>query len=517
MGTSAPDSASASFEDLIDLAGERLGAAAIACNDDFFAEKENLVRAAPAVWKEHEYTDRGKWMDGWETRRRRPPELGPDVYDWCIVRLGVPGIPRGVVVDTAFFRGNYPASAAIEACFAPQHASPDELARAEWVELLPRSSLAGDSKNRFVVEREVYASHLRLRIYPDGGVARLRVYGDVLPDLARLGGLGGELDLAAIENGAFAMGCSDMFFGVRHNLLMPGRARNMSDGWETRRRRGPGHDWVVVRLVGEGVVRRLELDTNWFKGNAPGTALVEGCHAPGATLEQLTGAGVEWRTLVGETAMQPHARHFLEAQAAGAITHVRLSVFPDGGVSRLRVWGALTDDGRRGCGLARLNALPDGVARRELQHCCAAARWVEAVIAARPFASSTALRARAEEAFAALGPDDWHEAFRAHPRIGESKAARAQSAAEARWSSGEQAGAQSADAAARAALIDVNREYEARFGHIYIVCATGKSAEELLALARARLGNDAETELRVAAGELEKIMQLRLDKLLRGV
>jgi allantoicase len=517
MGTSAPTSTSPAYEDLIDLAGERLGGAAIACNDDFFAEKENLVRAAPAVWKEHEYTERGKWMDGWETRRRRPPELGPDVYDWCIVRLGVPGIPRGVVVDTAFFRGNYPASAALEACFAPQHASPDELQRAEWVEILPRSPLAGDSKNRFDVNREIYASHVRLRIYPDGGVARLRVYGEVLPDLARLGGLGGELDLAAVENGGYAMGCSDMFFGVRHNLLMPGRAQNMSDGWETRRRRGPGHDWVIVRLVGEGVVRRLELDTNWFKGNAPGAALVEGCHAPGATLEELTAPGVAWRPLLAETAMQPHARHFFEALPAGEITHARLSVFPDGGVSRMRLYGALTDEGRRACGLRRLDALPESVARRELQRCCAARRWVDAVVAGRPYVSVTALRARAEEAFAALGPADWHEAFAAHPRIGESQAARAQSAAEARWSSGEQAGARSADAAARAALIDVNREYEARFGHIYIVCATGKSAEDLLALARARLANDAATELRVAAGELEKIMQLRLDKLLRGV
>jgi allantoicase len=507
----------AAFEELIDLAGERLGAAAIACNDEFFAEKENLVRAAPAVWKEHEYTDRGKWMDGWETRRRRPPELGPDVFDWCIVRLGVPGIPRGVVVDTAFFRGNYPAQAALEACFAPQHASPEELARAEWVEILPRSALQGDSKNAFDVKREVYASHVRLRIYPDGGVARLRVYGDVLPDLARLGGLGGELDLAAVENGGYAMGCSDMFFGVRHNLLMPGRARNMSDGWETRRRRGPGHDWVIVRLVGEGVVRRLELDTNWFKGNAPGTALVEGTHAPGATLDALTASSTEWRTLLPETPMQPHARHFLDAQAAGPITHVRLSVFPDGGVSRMRVWGALTDDGRRASGLRRLEALPEGVARRELAHCLAARRWVDAVVGARPWGAVEVLRARADEAFAVLGPDDWREAFAAHPRIGESKAARAQSSAEARWSSGEQSGAQSADAAARAALIDVNREYEARFGHIYIVCATGKSAEELLAIARGRLANDPETELRVAGGELGKIMQLRLEKLLKGI
>src|SRR5688572_13425247 len=176
--------------DLVDLADERLGSAAIACNDEFFAEKENLTRAAPAVWKDHEYTDRGKWMDGWETRRRRPADgLGPDDHDWCIVRLGVPGIVRGAVIDTAFFRGNFPAAAVLEGCLAPSHASPAELAHTEWIELVPRTSLAGDTRNLRPVTRPEHVSHVRLRIYPDGGVARLRVHGEPLPDMARLGGL----------------------------------------------------------------------------------------------------------------------------------------------------------------------------------------------------------------------------------------------------------------------------------------------------------------------------------------
>src|SRR5262245_44458005 len=247
------------FTDLVDLVGERLGGAAVACNDDFFAGMDNLVREAPAVWKDHLYTDRGKWMDGWESRRRRPADgLGPDDHDWCVVRLGVPGVVRGVVIDTAFFRGNYPAGAALDGCLAPSHASPAELAGAEWLELLPRTALTGDSRNLRAVTRPEQVSHVRLRIYPDGGVARLRVHGEPLPDPARLGGLGADLDLAAIENGGHAVACSDMFFGVRHNLLMPGRAANMSDGWETRRRRGPGHDWVIVRLIEEGEVRRVE-------------------------------------------------------------------------------------------------------------------------------------------------------------------------------------------------------------------------------------------------------------------
>jgi len=506
---SAPD-----FTDLIDLAAERLGAAAIACNDEFFAPMENLVRQEPAVWKDHLYTDRGKWMDGWESRRRRPADgLGPDDHDWCIVRLGAPGIVRGAVIDTAFFRGNYPASAALDGCLAPSHATPAELAAAEWIELIPRGALAGDTANARAAARSEHVSHVRLRIYPDGGVARLRVFGEVVPDLARLGGLGGELDLAAVENGGLALACSDMFFGVRHNLLLPGRAASMSDGWETRRRRGPGHDWVVIRLVGEGEVRRVEIDTNHFKGNAPASCTLEGTHAPAsATVDELTA----WRPLLAETALTPHARHFLAALPAGAISHVRLNVFPDGGVSRLRLHGALTDAGRRAVGLRRLESLPAGALRRELAQCLGAARWVDAVAAARPWGSSAALADAADAACADLAETDWLEAFRAHPRIGERHAARSQTATEARWSASEQAGTTTAGDATRAALAAGNAAYEARFGFLYLVCAAGKSADELRARLEARLHNDRATELAVAADEQRQIMRLRLDRLLLG-
>jgi allantoicase len=501
------------FLDLVDLADERLGSAAIACNDEFFAEKENLVRRAPAVWKEHVYTDRGKWMDGWETRRRRPADgLGPDDHDWCIVRLGVPGIVRGVVIDTAFFRGNYPKEAALEGCLASGHASPAELAAAHWVPLVARTPLDGDSKNVRATQ-PVCVSHVRLRIYPDGGVARLRVHGDVLPDPARLGGLSGELDLAAVENGAYALAASDMFFGVRHNLIFPGRAVNMSDGWETRRRRGPGHDWVIVRLVGEGEVRRVEVDTNHFKGNAPAACTLEGTTAAAdATVAALTAA--VWRPLLAETALQPHTRHFLGALPAGPITHVRLNVFPDGGVSRLRLHGALTIDGRRRAGLVRVGAVPDDTLARELTRCLASARWVAAVMASRPWSSPAALHAAADAARADLGEADWLEAFRAHPRIGERHAARPQGATEARWSASEQAGASAADDATRAAIAAGNAAYEQRFGFVYLINATGKSASELRARLEARLGSDRATELATAADEQRQIMHLRLDKLL---
>jgi allantoicase len=325
----------AAFTDLIDLAAERLGGAVLLANDEFFAPKESLLRAAPAVWKEGEYTDRGKWMDGWETRRRRSPG-----HDWCIVRLGLAGVVRGVVVDTAFFRGNYPEQCSLEAVAVPGVPDPEQLSGdgVKWRELLPRSPLAGDSQNTFAIQSDERFTHLRFHIYPDGGVARLRVHGEARPDPSRLA-RGQVLDLAAMENGGYVVVCSDMFFGHRQNLILPGRSTHMGDGWETRRRRGPGHDWTIVRLATRGSVQRLELDTDHFKGNAPGRCSLEWCDAPGADAAALT-SSVKWQPLLAETALQPHARHAWDATSAPA-THVRLNIFPDGGVARLRVFGAI--------------------------------------------------------------------------------------------------------------------------------------------------------------------------------
>ena len=228
---------SAPFLDLVDLASERLGAAVVAANDEFFAPKEHLIKAAAPVWREGEYTERGKWMDGWETRRRR--DLGPDAHDWCIVRLGARGIVRGVDVHTAFFTGNYPESCAIDACDLPGIGTVEALMQSRWREILPRTPFEGDAHNLLVIEDAEPATHLRLRIFPDGGVARFRVHGEVVPDWDRLRRRG-DVDLGAVEHGGTVVACSDMFYGSRHNLIMPGDATHMGDGWETKRRRGSG-------------------------------------------------------------------------------------------------------------------------------------------------------------------------------------------------------------------------------------------------------------------------------------
>lgn len=307
------------FLDLIDLASERLGAAAVDANDEFFAPKDCLVKPSAPEWREGLYTDRGKWMDGWETRRRR--DVTADSHDWCVIRLGVRGHVRGVDVETTHFKGNFPESCAVDLGDG-----------SNWTEIVPRTTLAGDTHNLIPAAVAPPATHLRLRIFPDGGVARLRAYGEVAADWERLRRRG-DVDLAAAEHGGLVVGCSDMFYGSRHNLIMPGEATHMGDGWETRRRRGPGHDWTIVRLGSAGLVRRIEVDTRHFKGNAPGACSLDGSSDGAET--------TAWRELLPRTTLSPHARHTFEDEVCqiGNVTHVRFNIFPDGGVGRLRLFG----------------------------------------------------------------------------------------------------------------------------------------------------------------------------------
>ena len=504
---------SPNFTELMDLASLRLRASVIACSDDFFAEKENLLKPAEAVFLPHEYTDRGKWMDGWESRRKRV-----EGHDWAIVRLGVPGVLRGVVVDTAFFRGNYPSHCSIEACAAPSDARIEALTdpATEWIEVLPKSALHGDAKNPFAIEVPYAFTHVRLNIFPDGGVARLRVFGEAAPDWRRNGHARGEIDLAAADNGAHVVTCSDMFFGERRNLIMPDRALNMGDGWETRRSRGPHHDWALVKLAARGTLTRLVIDTHHFKGNYPDTCRVMVCDAAGEGGEARLADEGAWRELLPRTKLQADTRHWFEDELSpgGEVTHLRLEVFPDGGVSRLRAFGTLSPEARQGIGLARFNTLTPTAAEAALRACCGSARWNEWMRDGRPYATVAELLAAADATWSWTSPDDWHEAFRAHPRIGEKKAAAAQDATAKAWSSAEQAGTRDASDALRAELAEINRAYEARFGFIYIVCATGRSLEEMVAIARGRMNNDPATELRVAAAEQHRITRLRLEKLL---
>jgi allantoicase len=313
------------FTQLPDLAALRLGGAVLAANDEFFAPKENLLKPEPPEWREGVYTEQGKWMDGWETRRRRTPG-----HDWAVIRLGLPGIIHGVVIDTSYFTGNYPERASLDAAAVAEGVPSDSA----WQPLLAPVALEGNRGNPFPVTgagRRV--THLRLNIFPDGGVARLRVYGEVVPDPGIFQAQ--PLDLAALSNGGLAVDCSDRHYGNPQNLLLPGRSTHMGDGWETRRRRGPGHDWAIIRLARRGIVERIELETDHYKGNAPGSCMLECCDAGSAPD---TGAA-RWDVLLPESALRPDAQHRWDPQAPRPATHVRLNIYPDGGVARLRLFG----------------------------------------------------------------------------------------------------------------------------------------------------------------------------------
>lgn len=325
---------------LVDLAAARVGGAALLANDEFFAEKENLLKPGRGIFIPDKYTDRGKWMDGWESRRRRTPG-----HDWCVVQLGLRGIIKQVDIDTNHFLGNHPPFASLDA-FCLTNGFPNDAGAIEglsWTPILPQSPLKPGSQNLFAITSQQTWSHVRLNIIPDGGVARLRVYGIVVPDWSKL--KPDELvDLAAVENGGVPLACSDMFFSSMNNLIMPGRSENMGDGWETKRRRGPGYDWIILKLGLPGTIRKIEVDTNHFKGNYPDTCSIEGCTAPGASADELTSSGMRWSEILPMTKLQADTRHFFERELSSIddCTHIRLNIYPDGGVSRLRVWGTLS-------------------------------------------------------------------------------------------------------------------------------------------------------------------------------
>ena len=320
------------FTSLVDLASARLGGRALFANDEFFASRHNLLKREDPVYIPDKFTPNGNWMDGWESRRKRGPG-----HDWCVIDLGRRGVIRGVDIDTSFFTGNFPEKASIEACDVTTLVTPKTVDKLPWSSILSPVALSGNGHNRFPIAINRAVTHLRFHIYPDGGVARLRAYGEVAVNWKKKG----LVDLAALENGGRALLASDEHYGLKNNLLLPGRAPNMGEGWQTRRRRGPGHDWVIVRLGAPGHIEKVEIDTSHFKGNYPDSASLEGVFAPGATADDFASGRVSFASLLSVQRLRPHRRHLIGKGLAkhGAVTHVRMKIFPDGGVSRLRIYG----------------------------------------------------------------------------------------------------------------------------------------------------------------------------------
>jgi allantoicase len=306
-----------------DLAVRTLGGAVVWANDETFAEKENLITPGKADYSTATFGHKGQIYDGWETRRRR--EAG---YDEAIVRLGAAGVVSAVIVDTSWFTGNYPPEISIEAAEVTGFPSATELYDTEWTTIVARSAVDGDSENRFEVASDARWTHVKLSIYPDGGVARLRVLGRGVPDPKFLAV--GPVDLAALENGAYVSACSNMFYSSPNNLLFPGPPRSMGEGWETSRRRNDANDWVQVQLAGTGRIRLAELDTSCFLGNAPGAASLQGRLGDG-----------DWIELLPRTTLQPDTRHRFVLDHDAPVSEVRMDIFPDGGMARLRLFGDL--------------------------------------------------------------------------------------------------------------------------------------------------------------------------------
>ena len=318
------------FTHLIDLAADRTGGKTLECSDDFFAPMDNLLKSGRGIFIEDKYTDHGKWMDGWESRRKRV-----EGHDWVVLKLGLRGVIAGVDIDTNHFLGNHPPHASLEAACVTGTPSNND-----WAEILSTIPLEPGSQNLYEIDSDKEWTHLRLHIYPDGGVARLKVFGEVKPDWSVIS-KDDLLDLVAVENGGRVLSCNDMFFSHKDNLIMPNRGANMGDGWETKRRRGPGHDWSILKLGHAGTTKTIEVDTCHFKGNFPDRCSIQSIYAPDVRDDRLE--ELNWQALLAETKLSADKQHYFESELLhhNKITHLRFNIFPDGGISRLRINGCI--------------------------------------------------------------------------------------------------------------------------------------------------------------------------------
>lgn len=303
----------------------------IACSDEWFAAAENLIKPKPPIRDATRFVHSGAWYDGWETRRHNEEEA-----DWVVFQLGVSSAKIvGAEVDTAFFNGNHAPAISVEACSLTEG---QDVSTGDWQEVLPKIE-CGPSQRHFFKRPAITESnftHVRLRMYPDGGIARFRLYGTVIPIVPQ--DTSAVIDLASVLNGGVAVAYSDQHFGSADNLLLPGRGHDMSDGWETKRSRTPGHvDWVVIKLGHSCKATKVVIDTAHFRGNFPQRIKVEGVKSSA----QVPTDGETWGLLVGESKTGPDAEHVYDVSCESPITHVKVTMIPDGGIKRIRVFGSL--------------------------------------------------------------------------------------------------------------------------------------------------------------------------------
>lgn len=315
-----------------DIIGEKLGGKVIAFSDEWFAAAENLIKPKDPIRDATKFTFAGAWYDGWETRRHNTGEA-----DWVIFKMGVSSASLiGCEVDTAFFNGNHAPHISVEASNLVDEA---DFHNAEWTEIIPKMECGPTQKQFFIRDaptEETY-THVRLRMYPDGGIARFRLYGTVRAVVPKDTSI--VLDTASAIQGGVCVSFSDQHFGSADNLLLPGRGHDMSDGWETKRSRNSGHvDWAIIKLGHKTNVQKVIIDTAHYRGNFPQFITVHGLESD---VESPAFDDSKWEVIVDKSKTGPDAEHIYEVPATKGFTHVKLTMIPDGGVKRIRCWGSL--------------------------------------------------------------------------------------------------------------------------------------------------------------------------------
>lgn len=489
-------------KDYIDLASDRLRGHVLAVSSEIDGSARRLLQSScpSALFEGNKRLQ--ETSDAWSTRRRSSG------HEWVIVRLGVPGLVRELVIGTRGVGTDCPGFASVEGCVAPHGALPDELDG--WVELLPKSTIKGDCQNRFDVLSRQRFTHLRLNVYPDGAVSRFRVLGEALPDWAATGrAFPPYLDLAAGRNGGLVVSSSATAIGKASHLNAPDSALSGQDGWVTERRREPGCDEAAIRLAARGRIRMAVVDTHHLTDHA----------APAMSLDAATGweqpEEGDWFEILPVQRLLPDTEHIFDSgfHEHDDVRWVRLKLHPDGGVSRLRLWGEVSPGGVLESRLLYLSACGEPELHGIFMAVCHSVKFANELCDMAPFESVADLQRKGATAWSRCREKDWKESLAGHPRIGQ-KASGNDLAS--RWSRGEQSKAATPDEAVKAELAARQAEYEEKFGFIFLICASGRSSGEILAALNERMEQAPERELQTVAEELAKIIHLRLEKLLES-
>jgi allantoicase len=315
---------------LIDLAQPRLGTKVIYKTDDFFASANRIISPTEPVFKVGVFDKHGKWMDGWESRRKRT-----EGHDFIIIKLGKPGTIKKVDVDTSHFNGNQPAMVSIEGA----NSNSNKINQLKWQPLLSKKKTKANSHHYFTVNSNKVFTHIKFNIFPDGGVARLRLYGSI----AKSNKLKNKkINLASLLDGSSVIACNNEHFGKAENILAPGKAKNMGDGWETRRRRGKGFDWLILNSLDGKEIDKIEISTHHFKGNFPSHCSLQAAYLPNSkNSKQIVKSSTKWKYLLKDAKLSANKVHVFKnnLMKKDKINFIKINIFPDGGISRFRIYG----------------------------------------------------------------------------------------------------------------------------------------------------------------------------------